>query len=777
MNAIYRLLGTIALAGSLWACSSDDVQQANYQIVPLPNQITITPQASAFNLNNDVKILYPEGNAKMQKNAAFLAQYIKGVTGNEPQIETGSEGDNAIVLSVGMASDNPEAYELTVTAENVSIEGASEAGVFYGIQTLRKSLPLNAGSEVLLPAVKIEDSPQFSYRGMHLDVSRHFNPVDSIKKFIDMLALHNMNRLHWHLTDDQGWRIEIKKYPKLTEIGSKRAGTVIIGENADEYKDKPYGGFYTQEDAKEIVAYAADRHITVVPEIDLPGHVQAALAAYPELGCTGGPYEVWKRWGVSDNVLCAGNDASLEFVDGVLGEIVEMFPSEYIHVGGDECPKGQWAKCPKCQARIKDLGLKASDGHTAEEKLQNFVITHAGEFLKSKGRKIIGWDEIMEGGPDKSATIMAWRSVKNGNEAAQKGHDVIMTPSSNLYFDYYQTKETEKEPQAIGGYLPIEAVYNFEPVSESLDSAAQKHIVGVQANIWTEYMPTYSQIEYMALPRMAALSEVQWMQPEKKNYNDFLARVPGLVEQYKAQGYNYAKHLFDVNVLFTPNATEGVLDVTMVAIDGADIHYTLDGTEPSVASAKYTQALKIDKPSHLRAVVVRPTGNSRIFDEKIEFNKASMKPITMLQPINKQYEFEGAITLVDGLRGNGNYRTGRWIAFYQGDMEAVIDLVEMTEISKAQIQTCVAQGDWVLDVRSFSVAVSQDGKTYNEVASAEYPAMIEGSKNGVYVHELSFDPIKTRYVKIIAKPEHSMPSWHGGKGKAAFMFIDDISLN
>lgn len=777
MISIHRLLGTLALAGTMLSCGPGAVQKADYQIIPLPQQITAAT-GTDFRLDKGVKILYPEGNEKMQKNAAFLAEYIQQMTGLKLSAAAGGETQGNIVLAQGLASENPEAYQLKVTADGVTITGASEAGVFYGIQTLRKSLPITVktGDGVSLPEVEVNDYPRFKYRGAHFDVSRHFTGVDSMKRFIDILALHNMNRLHWHLTDDQGWRIEIKKRPELIEKGSVRKATVI-GHNSGQYDSIPYGGSYTQEQAREIVAYAAERHITVIPEIDMPGHMQAALTAYPYLGCTGGPYDVWGQWGISDDVLCAGNDSTLTFIDDVLAEIIDIFPSEYIHVGGDECPKVRWEKCPKCQARIKTLGIKPDGKHSNEEQLQSFVINHAEKFLNDHGRKMIGWDEIMEGGLAPNATVMAWRSAAEGAKAAKMGHDAIMTPTSNLYFDYYQSKDVEKEPVAVGGYIPIDMVYNYEPVPASLTPEEAKHIIGVQANLWTEYIPNFRQVEYMELPRMAALAEIQWSEPTRKNYDAFLARLPQLVRIYDLMDYNYAKHVFDVNVTFLPDQQAGVLNVVMFAIDSADIHYTLDGSEPTTASPKYTDTLKIGKPCTLKAVIVRPGGNSRIFTEEIAFNKASMKPIEMLLPINKQYEYKGAVTLVDGLKGNNNYKTGRWIAFWQNDMEAVIDLLEPTEISKAQIETNVAKGDWVFDARYFGVEVSDDGKRFRKVAEANYPVMAEQDRNGVYEHELTFDPVKTRYVKITVKPEHSMPAWHGGKGSPAFVFIDEISLN
>ena len=770
-----NLLGW-SLAGLLMtACSNQPTTVANYEVVPMPLEINTTQQAS-FLLKSGVTVYYPAGNEKMQRNAEFLASYVKAQTGIELQVQAGEGGKGGIVLQLGLANDNPEAYQLKVDANQVIISSPSEAGVFYGIQTLRKAVDVAEGSNVELPAVEINDQPRFGYRGMMLDVGRHFFSMDEIKTYIDMMALHNINRFHWHLSEDQGWRIEIKKYPKLTEIGSMRKETVI-GHNSGKYDGKPYGGFYTQEQAKEIVAYAAERYITVIPEIDLPGHMQAALAAYPELGCTGGPYEVWTQWGVSDNVLCAGNDQTIQFIKDVLAEIVEIFPSEYIHVGGDECPKVKWSTCPKCQARIKALGLKSDNKHTKEERLQSYVIHEAEEFLNSKGRKMIGWDETLEGGLAPNATVMSWRGEAGGIEAAKQHHDVVMTPNTYLYFDYYQSKDTETEPMAIGGYLPIERVYSYEPMPKSLSPEEQKYIVGVQANLWTEYIPDFKQVQYMVLPRMAALSESQWCAPEKKNYEAFLQRVSRLVNIYAKNGWNYATHIFDVMLDLKPNTETGTLDAVARTIDNAPIYYTLDGSEPTTASEKYTDVIKIDKPCTLRTVAIRPSGSSKITKDEISFSKSSMKPITMLQPINKQYEFSGATVLVDGMTGNMNYKTGRWIAFYTNDLEAVIDLKEATEISSMTLHTCVEKGDWIFDTRGITVSVSDDNQTFKEVASEAYPAMKESDPNQIYTHELKFDPVKTRYVKVKALSEQKIPSWHGGKGNPGFLFVDEIILN
>ncbi|WP_294536026.1 family 20 glycosylhydrolase [uncultured Bacteroides sp.] len=773
MKPLLKWTGCLA-AGLLASCQSS-VEQADYQVIPMPHEI-VAAQGSPFVLKSGVKILYPEGNAQMQRNAELLAEYLKTATGKDFAVEAGTEGKNAIVLALGVDNKNPEAYELKVAGEGVTVKGATEAGVFYGIQTLRKSLPVAVGANISLPAVDIKDAPRFAYRGAHFDTSRHFFTVDEVKTYIDMLALHNMNRMHWHFTEDQGWRIEIKKYPKLTEIGSKRSETVI-GKNSGKYDGVPHEGFYTQEEAKEIVKYAAERFITVIPEIDIPGHMQAALASYPELGCTGGPYEVWKMWGVSEDVLCIGNDQSLKFLEDVFAELIEIFPSEYIHIGGDECPKVRWAQCPKCQARIKQLGLKSDAKHTKEERLQSYVISHVEKFLNERGRQIIGWDEILEGGLAPNATVMSWRGEGGGIEAAKQHHDVIMTPNTYLYFDYYQSKDTDNEPLAIGGYLPVERVYSYEPMPKSLTPDEQKYIKGVQANLWTEYIPTFSHAQYMVLPRWAALAEVQWSAPEKKDYANFLSRLPRLIQWYDAEGYNYAKHVFDVTAEFTPNTTDGTLDITLNTLDDAPIHYTLDGSEPTAASPRAEGVVKVKENAVFSAKALRPTGDSRVLTEKICFSKSSMKPIVANQPVNNQYKFKGESTLVDGLKGNGNYKTGRWIAFFKNDMDVTIDLQQPTEISRVALSTCVEKGDWVFDARGLTVEVSADGKNFTKVASESYPAMKEDDKNGVYHHELTFDPVQARYVRVIAPTEQSMPAWHGGKGSPAFLFVDEIEIN
>ena len=754
-------------------------QTADFNIIPQPQQV-VADASAPFVLNANTVICLQANSQDMKRNANMLASYIQQATGIRPTIGKLTKGCTAIVLSINKNISNAEGYTLDTNAKQIRIDGASAAGVFYGIQTLRKSLPLCNGkaAQVSIPAVHIADAPRFAYRGTHLDVSRHFVTADSIRQFIDMLALHNINRFHWHLTDDQGWRIEIKKYPLLTKIGAKRAQTVVghIGYDAEKYDGKPYDGFYTQQQIRDIVKYAADRYITIVPEIDLPGHMQAALAAYPELGCTGGPYKVWQKWGVSDNVLCAGNDKVMTFIDNVLKEVTQLFPSKYIHVGGDECPKTQWQKCPKCQARIKALHLEAKDGHSAEERLQSYVITHASNYLKSLGRNTIGWDEILEGGLAEGATVMSWRGEAGGIAAAKQDHDVVMTPNSYLYFDYYQSLDKANEPLAIGGYLPLQRVYSYEPMPKELTADEARHIIGVQANIWTEYMPTFKHMQYMALPRVAALSEVQWTQPQLKDYNDFTNRLISLTNLYDRLGYNYAKHLYNVNISIDSDTKWREIVVHMTTAGDAEIRYTLDGSQPTASSALYTGAIHLQKSAKIRATAFRNGKSSQVSSQDIVFNKATACPVKLLQPTHKSYTYNGGVTLTDGLVGDKGFGTGRWLGFSGNDLEAVIDLKKPTDVSSVSFNTCVEKGSWIFDARNIEVSVSTDGIAFTTVANKALPALEKNSADGINTYELNFSQTKARYIKVHATSEHSIPDWHAGKGKPGFLFVDEISV-
>ena len=555
------------VVGCCIICTSQAAdKQASYnKVVPLPREILLS-EGRGFMIDGNCSIAFPDNMIDMQRNAGFLKDYVEKATGismalkpyiaNKTKKAARIKGDgHTLWLTINAEITNDEGYRLTVNDRLVRIEGRTAQGVFYGIQTLRKSLPIileterndNSGvtNQVELPAVVINDQPRFAYRGMHLDVSRHFFGIDVVKEYLDIMALHNMNTFHWHITDDQGWRIEIKKYPKLAQLGSQRKHTVI-GRNMGVYDDTPYGGYFTQDEAREVVQYAKDRYITVIPEVDMPGHMLGALKAYPELGCTGGPYETEGRWGVFEDILCAGNEQTYQFINDVLDELMDIFPSQIFHIGGDEAPRERWEKCPKCQQRIRELGLKGDGKYAAEAKLQGYFTNRVENYLISKGRRIIGWDEILEGDVNASAMIMSWRGVKGGLEAAEKGHDVVMAPTSHGYFDYYQTNpEDWNNPTLFKAYLPMERVYSLDPSPDSLSVVAKKHIIGAQANIWTEYIAYKNLLEYQMLPRAAAMSEVQWVMPKQKNYGEFLERERQMLNIYQLYNYTYCPAEFN----------------------------------------------------------------------------------------------------------------------------------------------------------------------------------------------------------------------------------------
>ncbi len=518
-------------------------------VVPYPNEVEIMD--GAFNADG-AAFHYSAAFDEAAKNViTSFAQQLSLVTGGRCRTAEGTAKKGFVFILDETLPE--EAYTLSISRKAAVVKASSLRGVNYAVQTIKQMLPAEifgkteaADKDWTIQCAEINDAPRFGYRGMHLDVSRHFFDMDMIRKYLDIMEVHKLNTLHWHLTDDQGWRVEIKKYPKLTEVGSIRKET-LIGHSRDsrQYDGTPYGEgcWFSQEQIKEIIAYAASKGISIIPEIDLPGHMLAALAAYPELGCTGGPYEVWSRWGIADEVLCAGNEATMLFLEDVLTEIAELFPSEYVHIGGDECPKVYWEKCPKCQAKIRELGLKDENGFKAEHYLQSYVMERMTRHLESKGKKIIGWDEILEGKVADNAIVMSWRGTSGGLKAAKMGHDAIMTPNSFFYLDYYQTEDRTNEPLAIGGNLPVEKCYSYEPYAEGMTDEEKAHILGVQANLWTEYIGTNEHLEYMLLPRMAALSEVQWCQPENKSWERFADSADEFCGIYDVMGYSYATHI------------------------------------------------------------------------------------------------------------------------------------------------------------------------------------------------------------------------------------------
>ena len=536
-----RLLSIFSTAAIFMVSACAGVPEIH--VIPQPESITVSK--GSFSVAGAKICAGKDLDEESLQWVNTFAQRLTLVTGKTSEVV--SEPSGRCIEFVADAEMPAEAYTLDVTPSSVKIKASSAAGFRFATQTVGQMLPAEYFGKAAapdakwkLPAVSVQDKPRFPYRGMHFDVSRHMFSLDEVKRYLDIMAVYKLNRLHWHLTDDQGWRVEIKKYPKLTEIGAWRDSTVMDKERT-KYDKTRYGGFYTQDEIREVVAYAKDLGITVIPEIDLPGHMVAALASYPELGCTGGPYSVWPNWGIADEVLCPGKEATFEFIEGVLDEIMEMFPSEYIHIGGDECPKVAWESCPDCQKRIKALGLKSDGKHTAEQYLQNYVTARVQKYLNDHGRKIIGWDEILDGNLAEGATVMSWRGTKGGIKAASLGFDVIMTPNSYAYFDHRQSEHKDLEPVYLGRhYLPIDTVYVCDPC-KGIPEDEQKHILGAQANLWTEYVTTPEHLEYMLLPRLAALSEVQWCTLANKDYERFKASIQHAFEIYDVMGYTYCK--------------------------------------------------------------------------------------------------------------------------------------------------------------------------------------------------------------------------------------------
>lgn len=764
LNSFLRLL-MIAVTMGAAACSNTGKQSPKgtiHALIPLPAEVK--ENADSFLIDKQTTIV--AATAEDKQSAALFNAYLKELTGYE--LTVADNGDkNAIVLKTGNDTTAKEGYRLSVKNDLVTINGNSGAGTFYGIQTLIQLLPVEKGNALLVPGVDIADQPRFSYRGLHLDVGRHFFPVDFIKKYIDLLAMHKMNTFHWHLTDDQGWRIEIKKYPRLQEVASKRKETMAGHYNDNKYDGKPYGGYYTQEEVKDVVKYAAERFVTVLPEIEMPGHALAALTAFPSFGCTGGPYETGTRWGVYDDVFCAGNDSVFFFLQDVIDEILPLFPSNYIHIGGDESPKVRWEKCPKCQKRIKDEHLK--DEHA----LQSYFIQRMEKYINSKGRRIIGWDEILEGGLAPDATVMSWRGTEGGIAAAQQGHDVVMTPGSHVYFDYYQSKG-KNEPVAIGGFLPVSRVYSFEPVPDAslLDPSKAKHIIGAQANLWTEYIKTPEHVEYMVYPRAVALAEVVWTKPELKNYDNFLERLKVHLKRLDIKKVNYAKHIFMVTGV-VENDEKGNMQVKLSSeLDGGKIVYTLDSSAPSVNSTAYTTPVAITKSGTFRGVVLqdgKPFGDE--FEQTFSFNKATGKTVTLKKAPHEKYNPGSPFSLVNGIQGVEKFNDNQWSAF-QGDFEATVDMGDSTDISKFGLSILKYNDQWIYQPKEIVFYVSNDCKTWKEVAkTSSFPS------NGINKVRLAVNGVKARYVKVFAKHFGNIPNGAQGAGNPSWLFVDEIVID
>ena len=769
-----KLLLTLAAGIVLCSCGSHDPQIA---IVPYPNHLETG--RGTYRVTDRPVTCDSRTDERTQRAVVGFAARLATVTGGTNPVTVADEVPASSIRFVTDESLPAEGYELNVDGEGIEVRASQFPGFLYALQSLEQLLPAAVyGTEPApdaaweVPCVKIADAPRFAYRGMHLDVARHFFSVDEVKRYIDVMAIHKLNTLHWHLTDDQGWRIEIKRYPELTAVGSIRKATVVRKEWGT-YDGTPYGGFYTQDEIRDVVKYAADRGVTVIPEIDLPGHMLAALTAYPELGCTGGPYEVWGRWGVADDVLCPGREKTFEFLEGVLTEVMELFPSEYIHIGGDECPKVRWEKCPRCQAKIRQLGLKDDGEHTAEHYLQSYVTDRIGKFLAQHGRRIIGWDEILEGRAPSDAVVMSWRGSEGGIAAAKLGHDVIMTPNSHFYFDYYQSLDTDAEPFGIGGYIPMEQVYSYDPAFPELTPEQQKHILGVQANLWTEYVLSDEHLEYMLLPRLAALSEVQWCLPETKDWNRFIGSFR-MDKIYSQLGYEFAKHIFGVTASYAVDPEKGGVVMTLTTQGGAPIRYTLDGSDPTASSPLYKAPVTIGESCTFKAAALREGMQTPVYTRKFDFNKATGRRIALNAAPTLKYTYGGASLLVDGYRGGPVYSNGAWIGFLNEPLDVTIDMQGAKPYSAVTVESLVEKGEWVFPPSSVGVYLSDDGREFTEAALMSVPQETAGSPDGVKPFKVLFPETSARYLRVVARTVDPIPAWHGAAGQKAHMFVDEI---
>lgn len=715
---------------------------ASLQGAPAPRasvKAPLVPAPVAFRSGKGVLVLgetpgiqYP---AVFAPAVQLLGEYWKDETGKAP-----GNGSQIVFVEDTTAVKHPEGYHLRITAKQATVTARDTAGAFLAVQTLRQLWRVSDG-RVVLPACVIEDHPRFPYRGMHLDVSRHFFPVDFVKGFIDSLARYKFNTFHWHLTDDQGWRIEIKKYPRLQSVAAWRDGTLMghKKETPHRFDGQRYGGYYTQGEVREIVAYAASRGISVIPEIEMPGHAQAALAAYPHLGCTGGPYTVAGFWGVFDDVFCAGKDSTFVFLEDVLAEVLPLFPSPYIHIGGDECPKTRWNACAACKKRMADEQLPDADA------LQSYFVRRIGTWLNAKGRKLIGWDEILEGGLPPGATVMSWRGTAGATAAAAQGHRVIMTPEDELYFDHYVSLYDD-EPVAAGGYTPLQEVYAWEPPMPAI-------IAGVQGQLWSEYLPSEKQALYMLYPRMLALAETAWSPAAAKSWPDFLQRLgrmdPALVP--------------DEVVMRADAPAPGTI---RIALEGnGNILYRLNGG----AVQSYTSPFTIQSSAVLEAW--RAEGSSgRKLRRELTVHLGTGASIQLQQPPNTKYN-AGAQTLVNGVSGTHRYNDGQWLGFSGRDLEAVVDLGSKKLIRRVGVNILNYHWQRMWEPAVFQVFTSPDGVHYTPVAETDsFPV------NGINAVRLPVPPVEARFVKFVARSKGVIPPGGYGAGGNSMLLADEFII-
>lgn len=729
-----------------------------FSVIPEPHQQK--QMNGSCNVSRFVHVLVDGGTHELQFERSYLANYMRYHNAN-------ANVTNQDTLQVFLKIDRklkkkPNQHVIKITPDKIVISGGSAEAIFHGANTVAQMF-LTWNTIDALPCGVIQDAPKFDWRGMHLDVCRHFFPVKFIKKYIDLLALYKMNVFHWHLTEDQAWRIEIKKYPKLTELGAWRKGTMVGPYDEQKFDTIRYGGFYTQEQIKEIVQYAADRHITVVPEIEMPGHALAALAAHPEFSCTGGPFEVARGWGVFDDVFCA-KDETFQFLEDVLSEVLELFPSTYIHIGGDECPKVRWKICPNCQNTMKQNGLKD------EHELQSYFVQRIEKFLNSKGRKLIGWDEILEGGLAPGAAVMSWRGTEGGIAAAQMNHNVVMTPGSHCYFDHYQGNP-KYEPLAFGGYTTLEKVYGFNPIPSALSKKEAKYILGAQGNVWTEYMKTEAHVEYMVLPRLLALSEVLWGTSKSKEYEAFLTRVEQhMTTLFKILGYNYSKSIYAIEL--QTEIENGMLYVRLVSPTIKNVYY--EWGQPWKRDANTYESrihVKGSKTLHYGHFYDDKLSDAMTFVQRFEVNKATAKPIELLHQPHQNYASGGANTLIDGIQSDGRHLGNGWLGFSGTDLVATIDLMQEGPLNTLGINLLERKGSWIYYPSEVVFEASLDGKNYVKMASVDLE-IIKKMKGKVMLPVIASRIV--RYVRVTAKNAGIIPDGQPGAGNKAWLFVEEI---
>ncbi len=739
---------------------------ADYNVIPQVQNLSVK-DGDVYVFDSSRKLVYD--NQDSRRSLELFAQDLEELVGIRPSVAAGTSEDakDNVYFTLGLQDERKEAYSINVSSDGILVWAVAPEGIYRATRTLLKSVGTEKTSSVEFPSAEVSDWPRFGYRGLMLDVSRHFSDVEMVKRTIDMLALHQLNIFHWHLTDDQGWRIEIKSHPELTEIGAWRDDTVVgryLGGTDYPTDGKRHGGFYTQEQIREIVAYAKERYIEIIPEIDLPGHTSAVLAAYPQLGCEDKEYKVANRWGVIRDVLCAGNPASLDLFKDIMDEVCELFPGKYIHLGGDECVKERWKACPKCQKKIKELGLKDGSRYSKEDYLQSWFMGEVASFVQSKGKRVIGWDEILEGVPMDDSVIMSWRGTEGGITAARMGHDVVMTPTSDMYFDQSQTLASQLEEIPVGGFINVMKVYSYEPLPASLTPDQQKHILGCQANVWCEYMPEERIRQYQMLPRLAALSEVQWTMPERKNYKDFLKRLPKMLSIYDHYGYNYAKHIFDVACSYSVNVEKGSLEVSLSTLGNDPIYYTLDGTSPQTKKAMLYDdtPIVISSPSELKVSVLRNgkfTKEETLF--KLDCNKATFKKVNISTTLNIMQAHLPHEILTDGIIGSLRCDDYRWMSC-TGRMSLILDLGKSESFSRIGWVALNSQSENILVPQNVKIQISEDGKQYCTILDIEKNHEIQAEQSVECISE-EVGAQTARYIKMdfdsYKYPDKTSPSW------------------